>query len=83
IHSRTTSRGFLSNGQGRLFDPQTIRRKASQPIRRRNFCNDSGNRYLVWSSKSRKLQIQKEARTALLGDIVDFPISEMSDVFGK
>lgn len=34
-------------------------------------------------SKSRKLQIQKEARTALLGDIVNFPISEMGDVFGN
>jgi len=34
-------------------------------------------------SKSRKRQIQKEARTALLGDIVNFPISEMGDVFGN
>ncbi len=34
-------------------------------------------------SKSRKLQIQKEARTALLGDIVNFPISKMGDVFWK
>ena len=34
-------------------------------------------------SKSRKLQIRKEARTALLGDIVNFPISEMGDVFGN
>jgi pimeloyl-ACP methyl ester carboxylesterase len=34
-------------------------------------------------SKSRQLQIQKEARTALLGDIVNFPISEMGDVFGN
>lgn len=34
-------------------------------------------------SKSRKLQIQKEAKTALLGDIVNFPISEMGDVFGN
>ena len=34
-------------------------------------------------SKSRALQIQKEARTALLGDIVNFPISEMGDVFGN
>ncbi len=33
--------------------------------------------------KSRKLQIQKEAKTALLGDIVNFPISEMGDVFGN
>lgn len=34
-------------------------------------------------SKSRKRQIQKEAKTALLGDIVNFPISEMGDVFGN
>lgn len=34
-------------------------------------------------SKSRKLQIQKEARTTLLGNIVNFPISEMGDVFGN
>jgi pimeloyl-ACP methyl ester carboxylesterase len=34
-------------------------------------------------SKARKQQIQKEARTALLGDIVNFPISEMGDVFGN
>ncbi|MCA1606821.1 MAG: alpha/beta hydrolase [Acidobacteria bacterium] len=34
-------------------------------------------------SKSRKLQIQREAKTALLGDIVNFPISEMGDVFGN
>ena len=34
-------------------------------------------------SKSRKLQIQKEAKNALLGDIVNFPISEMGDVFGN
>jgi len=34
-------------------------------------------------SKARKKQIQNEARTALLGDIVNFPISEMGDVFGN
>ena len=34
-------------------------------------------------SKARRRQIQKEARTALLGDIVNFPISEMGDVFGN
>ena len=34
-------------------------------------------------SKARKQQIQKEARTALLGDIVNFPISDMGDVFGN
>ena len=34
-------------------------------------------------SKARKRQIQKEAPTALLGDIVNFPISEMGDVFGN
>lgn len=34
-------------------------------------------------SKSRKLQIQKEAKTALLGDVVNFPISELGDVFGN
>ena len=34
-------------------------------------------------SKARKQQIQKEARTALLGDIVNLPISEMGDVFGN
>ena len=34
-------------------------------------------------SKSRKLQIQKEAKTALLGDIVNWPISEMGDLFGN
>ena len=34
-------------------------------------------------SKSRRRQIQKEAKTALLGDIVNFPISEMGDVFGN
>ncbi len=34
-------------------------------------------------SKARRQQIQKEAKTALLGDIVNFPISEMGDVFGN
>jgi pimeloyl-ACP methyl ester carboxylesterase len=34
-------------------------------------------------SKARKKQIQKEASTALLGDIVNFPISDMGDVFGN
>ena len=34
-------------------------------------------------SKARQRQIQKEAKTALLGDIVNFPISEMGDVFGN
>ena len=34
-------------------------------------------------SKARKQQIQAEAKTALLGDIVNFPISEMGDVFGN
>ena len=34
-------------------------------------------------SKARKQQIQNEARTALLGDIVNFPISDMGDVFGN
>ena len=34
-------------------------------------------------SKKRQRQIEKEAKTALLGDIVNFPISEMSDVFGN
>ncbi len=33
-------------------------------------------------SKARKKQIQKEANTTLLGDIVNFPLSEMGDVFG-
>jgi pimeloyl-ACP methyl ester carboxylesterase len=32
-------------------------------------------------SKKRQRQIEKEAKTALLGDIVNFPISEMGDVF--
>lgn len=35
------------------------------------------------ASKARKAQIEKEAKTALLGDIVNFPISEMGDVFGN
>ena len=34
-------------------------------------------------SKARQRQIQNEAKTALLGDIVNFPISEMGDVFGN
>lgn len=34
-------------------------------------------------SKARRKQIQKEASTALLGDIVNFPVSEMGDVFGN
>lgn len=34
-------------------------------------------------TKARKQQIQKEARTALLGDIVNFPLSEMGHVFGN
>lgn len=35
------------------------------------------------TSKVRQLQIKKEAQTALLGDIVNFPISELGDVFGN
>lgn len=34
-------------------------------------------------TKARKQQIQKEAKTALLGDIVNFPISDLGDVFGN
>lgn len=34
-------------------------------------------------SKARKKQIQNEARTALLGDMVNFPVSEMGDVFAN
>ena len=34
-------------------------------------------------SKARQKQIQKEAATAMLGDIVNFPISQMGDVFGN
>ena len=34
-------------------------------------------------TKARKQQIQKEAKTALLGDIVNFPLSEMGHVFGN
>ena len=34
-------------------------------------------------SKARAAQIKKEAPAALLGDIVNFPISEMGDVFGN
>jgi pimeloyl-ACP methyl ester carboxylesterase len=35
------------------------------------------------ASKARRRQIQKEAKTALLGDIVNFPLSEMGDVLGN
>ncbi|HLA10116.1 MAG TPA: alpha/beta fold hydrolase [Pyrinomonadaceae bacterium] len=35
------------------------------------------------ASKARQQQIEKEAKAALLGDIVNFPISEMGDVFGN
>ncbi len=34
-------------------------------------------------TKARKRQIQNEAKTALLGDIVNFPLSEMGHVFGN
>lgn len=34
-------------------------------------------------SKGRQKQVQKEAKTSLLGDIVNFPISQMGDVFGN
>ena len=34
-------------------------------------------------SKARQKQIQKEAGTSLLGDIVNFPISQMGDVIGN
>jgi pimeloyl-ACP methyl ester carboxylesterase len=34
-------------------------------------------------SKARKAQIEKEAKTTMLGDIVNFPISEMGDVIGN
>ncbi len=34
------------------------------------------------TSKARQRQIKAEARTAMLGDIVNFPISEMGDLFG-
>ena len=34
-------------------------------------------------SKARQKQIDKEAKTAMLGDSVNFPISEMGDVFGN
>ena len=34
-------------------------------------------------TKARRRQIQTEAKTAMLGDIVNFPISEMGDVFGN
>lgn len=35
------------------------------------------------ASKTRQTQIKKEAKTALLGDIMNFPISEMGDVLGN
>ena len=35
------------------------------------------------TSRARKIQIEKEAKTALLGDIMNFPISEMGDVLGN
>ena len=35
------------------------------------------------TSKARQVRIKNEAKTALLGDIVNFPISEMGDVFGN
>jgi pimeloyl-ACP methyl ester carboxylesterase len=35
------------------------------------------------TSKARKIQIEKEAKTALLGDIMNFPLSEMGDVLGN
>jgi pimeloyl-ACP methyl ester carboxylesterase len=35
------------------------------------------------ASKARQQRIRKEAETALLGDIVNFPLSEMGDVFGN
>ena len=35
------------------------------------------------ASKARQQQIEKEAKTALLGDIVNFPIAEMEDVLGN
>lgn len=35
------------------------------------------------TSKARKAQIEKEAKTALLGDIVNFPISVMGDIIGN
>ena len=34
------------------------------------------------TSKARQRQIKAEAKTAMLGDIVNFPISEMGDLFG-
>ena len=34
-------------------------------------------------SKARASQIEKEAKTALLGDIVNFPISQMGDIIGN
>ncbi len=35
------------------------------------------------TSRARQARIKKEAKTALLGDIVNFPLSEMGDVFGN
>lgn len=35
------------------------------------------------ASKTRQQQIEKEAKTALLGDIVNFPIAQMEDVLGN
>ena len=35
------------------------------------------------ASKTRKERIAKEAKTALLGDIMNFPLSEMGDVLGN
>lgn len=35
------------------------------------------------ASKARQKQIQKEAATALLGDMMNFPVSELGDVFGN
>ena len=35
------------------------------------------------ASKARKERIAKEAKTALLGDIMNFPLSEMGDVLGN
>ena len=35
------------------------------------------------ATKARQKQIQNEAKTALLGDIVNFPLSEMGDVLGN
>jgi pimeloyl-ACP methyl ester carboxylesterase len=35
------------------------------------------------ASKKRKERIAKEAKTALLGDIINFPLSDMGDVLGN